>query len=63
MGSPIAPSTEQRAALIRASELTPVGGGSEPVAVRDGRARLGLTLARQAVTLIVLTPTQVQAPK
>jgi xylan 1,4-beta-xylosidase len=58
MGSPIAPSNEQRAALIRAAELSPVGGGSEPVAVRDGRARLGLTLARQAVTLIVLTPTQ-----
>jgi xylan 1,4-beta-xylosidase len=63
MGSPIAPSNEQRAALIRASELSPVGGGSEPVAVRDGRARLGLTLARQAVTLIVLAPAHPQAPR
>lgn len=63
MGSPIAPSNEQRAALIRASELEPVGGGSEPVGVRDGRARLSLTLARQAVTLIVLTPAQDRAPE
>lgn len=62
MGSPIAPSTEQRAELIRASELKPVGRGSEPVAVRDGWARLSISLARQAVTLIVLTPTSGQAP-
>ena len=62
MGSPIAPSNEQRAALIRASELQPVGQGSEPVAVRGGQARLNIRLARQAVTLIVLAPASVKAP-
>jgi xylan 1,4-beta-xylosidase len=62
MGSPIAPSGEQRAELIRASELEPVGQGSGPVAVRDGKARLSVRLARQAVTLIVLTPAGGQPP-
>ena len=56
MGSPVAPSGEQRAALIRASQLQPVGNVGEAVAVREGRASLNLRLARQAVTLIVLTP-------
>jgi xylan 1,4-beta-xylosidase len=63
MGSPIAPSAEQRTQLIRASELEPVGEGSEPVEVRDGRARLSIKVARQAVTLIVLTHPSGQAPK
>ena len=56
MGSPVAPSGEQRAALIRASQLQPVGNVGEAVAVREGRANLNLRLARQAVTLIVLAP-------
>ena len=56
MGAPVAPSNEQRAALIRASQLQPVGNGSETVVVREGRASLSLLLARQAVTLIVLSP-------
>jgi xylan 1,4-beta-xylosidase len=55
MGSPIAPSNEERARLIRASELAPVANG-EPVAVREGKARIDVALARQGVTLIVLTP-------
>jgi xylan 1,4-beta-xylosidase len=55
MGSPIAPSNEQRAQLIRASQLEPVEG-DKAIGVRDGKARMALTLARQAVTLIVLTP-------
>jgi xylan 1,4-beta-xylosidase len=59
MGSPIAPSNEQRAKLIRASALEPVASG-EPVAVRDGTANIGLALARQGVTLIVLTPAGVE---
>jgi xylan 1,4-beta-xylosidase len=60
MGSPVAPSNEQRAALIRASQLQPVGNGGETVVVREGRASLSLLLARQAVTLIVLTPAAAQ---
>lgn len=55
MGSPIAPSSEQRAQLIRASQLEPVEGDST-LAVRGGKARLEVTLARQGVTLILLTP-------
>jgi xylan 1,4-beta-xylosidase len=62
MGSPIAPSNEQRAKLIRASELEPVERAGEPVGVRDGRARLSIRLPRQGVTLIVLTPAGGQAP-
>lgn len=60
MGSPIAPSNEERARLIRASELEPVAS-DEPVAVREGKARIDVTLARQGVTLLVLTPAQARA--
>ena len=56
MGSPIAPTDEQRAALLKAAELAPVGRPGEAIAVRQHRASVRFGLPRQGVALLVLTP-------
>jgi xylan 1,4-beta-xylosidase len=53
MDSPKQPSAEQRAALAKASELTP-WEEPRPVEVRDGKASLRFPLPRQAVSLLRL---------
>ncbi|TCP37542.1 beta-xylosidase [Sphingomonas sp. BK235] len=54
MGSPIAPTDAQRAALLRAAALVP--STPAPAAVTEGRAVLDLTLPRQGVSLLVVSP-------
>jgi xylan 1,4-beta-xylosidase len=53
MGSPIAPTNEQRAALLKAAELSTV---NEPqaIAVKRGATALDFTLPRQGVSLLLL---------
>jgi xylan 1,4-beta-xylosidase len=55
MGSPEAPSAEQRARLIAASRLVPMHP-AERVRVANGSASLRLTLPRTGVALVELTP-------
>ncbi|WP_084583006.1 GH39 family glycosyl hydrolase [Sphingomonas azotifigens] len=58
MGSPIAPSDAQRAALLQAAKLTPIEAAPQPLrAVNDGAA-LRFRLPRQGVSLLVVTPRQ-----
>jgi xylan 1,4-beta-xylosidase len=63
MGSPQAPTTEQRARLIEASHLV---AETERAGVKAGQATLHLTVPRSGVALIELTPgvaTQKALPK
>jgi xylan 1,4-beta-xylosidase len=53
MGSPRAPSAKQRAALLKASELTLLEG-AKAVAVRGGQVVLRFTMPRQSVSLLRL---------
>jgi len=60
MGSPIAPSNAQRERLQHAARLAPIAPGDAPLTVTKGSAGLDITLPRQGVSLIVLTPMQQQ---
>jgi xylan 1,4-beta-xylosidase len=53
-GSPAAPTPAQYKALEAASELTVLKGSPTTLDVKDGRAKLPITLPRQAVSLVVL---------
>ncbi len=55
MGSPIAPTDAQRAALIRAAQLAPMDDAPRTLEVKDGAAALDFRLPRQGVSLLVLT--------
>ncbi|MBB3695493.1 GH39 family glycosyl hydrolase [Sphingomonas sp. BK580] len=55
MGSPIAPTDTQRAALLKAAALDPIAPVAR-VAVRRGSGEIAFTLPRQGVALLVLTP-------
>jgi len=55
LGSPEAPTDEQRARLIAASKLIPVRAGVA-VGVANGSATVRLSLPRTGVALIELTP-------
>lgn len=54
MGSPIAPTDAQRAALLGAARLTMLGTARSPLSVRGGGAQLEFRLPRQGVSLIEL---------
>lgn len=56
MGSPEAPSDAQRATLLQAAKLATVGKEDQPVAVSGNTTRIDLTLPRQGVALLVLSP-------
>lgn len=56
MGSPLAPSDQQRAELQKAARLTDIAQGDASLSVARGTAGLDFTLPRQGVSLIVLTP-------
>ena len=56
MGSPLAPTNEQRAALLKAAKLATMDAEPKPVTARDGEAKLTFDLPRQAVSLLVITP-------
>jgi xylan 1,4-beta-xylosidase len=56
MGSPIAPTTAERAALIRAATLATMEPAPQRLAVSGKRAALSFTLPRQGVSLVVLEP-------
>ena len=53
-GSPVAPTRPQYAAMLKASELTRLGGAPAMTEVRDGAAKLKFALPRQGVSLVVL---------
>jgi len=53
MGSPIAPSNLQREVLLKAAQLTPLGGAAQRVSVRNKRAQLDFQLPRQGVSLLL----------
>lgn len=55
MGSPLAPSDEQRATLIAAAKLATADEGTS-LAARGGTATLSFALPRQGVSLIVIEP-------
>jgi len=54
MGSPIAPSDAQRAALLKAAQLAVIGSPAQSVSVNKNSARLEFRLPRQGVSLLVL---------
>jgi xylan 1,4-beta-xylosidase len=54
MGSPVAPTREQYAALEAASRLTRLDGAPAVVPIASGTATLKFQLPRQAVSLVVL---------
>ena len=54
MGSPVAPTREQYAALEQASRLTRVDGAPAAIPIASGTATLEFRLPRQAVSLVVL---------
>jgi xylan 1,4-beta-xylosidase len=53
MGSPLAPSDAQRAALLKAAQLTTLAGAQEIVSVKKNSAKLAFRLPRQGVSLLV----------
>lgn len=53
IGSPIAPSDAQRAALLKAAQLTALAGTPEIVSVKKNSAKLTFRLPRQGVSLLV----------
>lgn len=55
MGSPVAPSPQQRAALLEAAALTTIGAPATQ-AITNGQMRLTFALPRQGVSLLVLSP-------
>nr|WP_236704441.1 MULTISPECIES: beta-xylosidase [unclassified Sphingomonas] len=56
MGSPIAPTDAQRAALLKAAQLTTMEAVPEHLPVGETGATLSFRLPRQGVSLLVLTP-------
>lgn len=56
MGSPLAPTNEQRATLIAAAKLATVDAKPTRLPARGGSTDLAFNLPRQGVTLIVATP-------
>jgi xylan 1,4-beta-xylosidase len=56
MGSPIAPTDAQRAALLKAATLATMGATPEPITAEKAGAALSFGLPRQGVSLLVLTP-------
>ncbi|WP_242185901.1 beta-xylosidase [Sphingomonas sp. CARO-RG-8B-R24-01] len=56
MGSPLAPTNEQRAALLKAAELATMDPDPEQLRVHGGIASLAFALPRQGVSLLVMTP-------
>jgi len=56
MGSPEAPNDTQRAALIQAAGLATIGAKGRPLPVAGKAAAIDLTLPRQGVTLLVVSP-------
>jgi len=56
MGSPIAPTDAQRAALIKAAALDTSDSTPTPLGVTRGTATLSLALPRQGVSLLIVTP-------
>ncbi|HMI20931.1 MAG TPA: beta-xylosidase [Sphingomonas sp.] len=56
MGSPIAPTNDQRQALLRAAQLAALESVPPAIAVAHGAAQLDFILPRQGVSLLVLTP-------
>jgi xylan 1,4-beta-xylosidase len=54
MGSPVAPSEQQYAALPEASRFAPLRDAPARIAIRDGSASLRFDLPRQGVSLLVL---------
>ncbi len=54
MGSPIAPTRDQRAALLKAAELKTLDAAPQPLAVSRGSGTLNFALPRQGVSLLVL---------
>lgn len=56
MGSPIAPTSSQRAALLKAAELAPLDAPSH-IEVKRGAAAVDFLLPRQGVSLIILDAT------
>ena len=54
MGAPIAPNSEQYAALQNASALATLADSLSTVAIANGTATLRFPLPRQAVSLLVL---------
>ena len=55
MGSPIAPTKPQRAALIEAASLKTLDGGAQTTTVAKGATEIAFRLPRQGVSLIVLS--------
>ena len=56
MGSPLAPTDEQRAALLKAAKLATMSAEPMRVPARGGEAQLSFDLPRQGVSLLVLAP-------
>lgn len=56
MGSPIAPTNAQRAALLKAAELATMDAEPTRLATHGGGAKLAFDLPRQGVSLLVITP-------
>ncbi|MCK8455120.1 GH39 family glycosyl hydrolase [Sphingomonas faeni] len=56
MGSPLAPTNEQRAALLKAAELATMNPKPKQLMARSGDAKLTFDLPRQGVSLLVITP-------
>lgn len=56
MGSPIAPTDKQRAALLKAAELATMEPAPSRVALNRGATEVSFRLPRQGVSLLVLTP-------
>ena len=63
MGSPLAPTDAQRAALLDAARLATIDPRPVPVATGRGRASLAFSLPRQGVSLLVLTPARTATTK
>jgi xylan 1,4-beta-xylosidase len=56
MGSPIAPTDAQRQALLKAAQLTLLGGAEQRVSVDKNSAKLDFRLPRQGVSLLIVQP-------
>lgn len=56
MGSPLAPTNEQRAALLNAARLATMDAQPARLTARDGSATMAFDLPRQGVSLLVFTP-------
>jgi len=56
MGSPLAPTDDQRAALLNAAKLATIDPEPIRLPVRAGQGTLAFALPRQGVSLVILTP-------